>query len=57
MVTKDWPEYRRGELVCYLTHSSIYSHNMYALRYAFCEILNLINVVSVRQFVHRTKEN
>ncbi|XP_073945600.1 innexin inx2-like [Choristoneura fumiferana] len=45
MVTKDWPEYRRGELVCYLTHSSMYSHNMYALRYAFCEILNLINVV------------
>ncbi|XP_063380965.1 innexin inx2-like isoform X1 [Cydia fagiglandana] len=45
MVTKDWHEYRRGELVSYLSHTNMYSHNMYALRYAFCEILNLLNVV------------
>ncbi|CAH3833891.1 innexin inx2-like [Pieris brassicae] len=45
MMTKDWSEFRRGELVGYLTYTHVYTHNMYALRYAFCEILNLANVV------------
>ncbi|XP_038211702.1 innexin inx2-like [Zerene cesonia] len=45
MVTKDWSEYRRGELISYLSYTNIYTHNMYALRYTFCEILNLANVV------------
>ncbi|XP_075973856.1 innexin inx2-like [Anticarsia gemmatalis] len=45
VVTKDWSEFRRGELVSYLSTTNIHTHNMYALRYAFCEILNLLNVV------------
>ncbi|XP_028173380.1 innexin inx2-like [Ostrinia furnacalis] len=45
LVTKDWSEFRRGELVSYLSYTNIYTHNMYALRYAFCELLNLANVV------------
>ncbi|RVE45387.1 hypothetical protein evm_009959 [Chilo suppressalis] len=45
LVTKDWSEFRKGELVSYLSHTNIYTHNMYALRYAFCELLNLLNVV------------
>ncbi|KAJ2939723.1 hypothetical protein O0L34_g17916 [Tuta absoluta] len=45
MVTKDWSEYRRGELVSYLSYTNIYTHNMYAIRYAVCEILNLVNVI------------
>ncbi|XP_026499008.1 innexin inx2-like [Vanessa tameamea] len=45
IVTKDWTEYRRGELISYLSYTNLYTHNMYALRYAFCEILNLLNVV------------
>ncbi|KAL4708713.1 hypothetical protein ACJJTC_017392 [Scirpophaga incertulas] len=45
LVSKDWPNFRRRELVSYLGYTNIYTHNMYALRYAFCEILNLANVV------------
>ncbi|CAK1547439.1 unnamed protein product [Leptosia nina] len=45
LTPKDWSESRRGELVAYLTHTNVYTHNMYALRYMFCEILNLVNVV------------
>ncbi|XP_026729120.1 innexin inx2-like [Trichoplusia ni] len=45
VVTKDWSEFRRGELISYLSYTNIHTHNMYALRYAFCEILNLVNVV------------
>ncbi|KAM3959195.1 innexin 4 [Aphomia sociella] len=45
MVSKDWSEFRRGELISYLTYTNIYTHNMYALRYAFCEMLNLVNVI------------
>ncbi|XP_011548257.2 innexin inx2 [Plutella xylostella] len=45
MVTKDWSEFRRGELVSYLNNANYNAHNLYALRYAFCEILNLVNVV------------
>ncbi|XP_039753949.1 innexin inx2-like [Pararge aegeria] len=45
MVPKDWSECKRAELVSYLTYTNLYTHNMYALRYAFCEILNLVNVV------------
>uniref|UniRef100_A0A2A4K4P2 Innexin n=1 Tax=Heliothis virescens TaxID=7102 RepID=A0A2A4K4P2_HELVI len=47
-VTKDCSEFRRGELVSYLSYqrdTNLHTHNMYALRYAFCEILNLLNVV------------
>lgn len=51
MMTKDWSEYRRGELVGYLTYTHVYTHNMYALRYAFCEILNLVNVVRSVDFL------
>lgn len=46
VVTKDWSEFRRAELVSYLSYTNVYTHNMYALRYIFCEILNLVNVVS-----------
>lgn len=45
IITKDWTEFRRRELVSYLSYPNIHTHNMYALRYAFCEILNLLNVV------------
>ncbi|XP_045771795.1 innexin inx2-like [Maniola jurtina] len=45
LVSKIWAEHKRAELVSYLTYTNLYTHNMYALRYAFCEILNLVNVV------------
>ncbi|KAG6448968.1 hypothetical protein O3G_MSEX005805 [Manduca sexta] len=45
VVSKDWSDFRRGELVSYLHYTNLYTHNMYALRYAFCELLNLVNVV------------
>ncbi|XP_013198065.1 innexin inx2 [Amyelois transitella] len=45
IVSKElWSDFRR-ELVSYLTHTNIYTHNTYALRYALCEFLNLANVV------------
>lgn len=47
MVSKDWSEFRRKELVSYFNYTNMYTHNMYALRYAFCELLNLVNVVSL----------
>lgn len=49
IVTKEWSESRRAELVSYLTYTNLYTHKMYALRYVFCEILNLVNVVSKQQ--------
>lgn len=45
IVSKDWSEFRRMELISYLSYTNIHTHNMYALRYFFCEILNLVNVV------------
>ncbi|XP_026752543.2 innexin inx2-like [Galleria mellonella] len=45
IVSQDWLECRRGQLISYLTYTNIYTHSAYALRYAFCEILNLVNVV------------
>ncbi|KAJ0177401.1 hypothetical protein K1T71_007410 [Dendrolimus kikuchii] len=45
MVTKDWSEFRRSELVSYLSYRNVYTHNVYALRFIFCELLNLVNVV------------
>ncbi|XP_059051581.1 innexin inx2-like [Achroia grisella] len=45
IVPKEWSENRRRELISYLANTNIFSHSAYALRYAFCEILNLINVV------------
>ncbi|VVC86537.1 innexin inx2-like [Leptidea sinapis] len=45
IVRKEWSEYRRGELVAYLSYTNMHTHNMYALRYTICEILNLVNVI------------
>ncbi|XP_023938914.1 innexin inx2 [Bicyclus anynana] len=45
LISKDWSDGKRSELVTYLTYTNLYTHNMYALRYAFCELLNLVNVV------------
>ncbi|XP_032522993.2 innexin inx2-like [Danaus plexippus] len=45
MITKDWSEYRRGDLVAYMSYTNLYTHNMYALHFAFCELLNLVNVI------------
>ncbi|XP_068631754.1 innexin inx2-like isoform X2 [Battus philenor] len=36
---------RCEQLVCYFNDLNAYAHNMYALRFAFCEFLNLCNVV------------
>ncbi|XP_041978467.1 innexin inx2-like [Aricia agestis] len=46
LIPKDWSESKRSELVSYLSHTNIHTHNVYALKYAFCEFLNLLNVLA-----------
>ncbi|CAH0723174.1 unnamed protein product, partial [Brenthis ino] len=45
LVTKNWGESRRAEMLSYLTYSNIHTHMKYALLYGFCEVLNFVNTV------------
>ncbi|CAG4937181.1 unnamed protein product [Parnassius apollo] len=48
IVTNHWTEQRRDQLLAYfndLNNNGANTHNMYALRFAFCELLNLLNVI------------
>ncbi|XP_012283610.1 innexin inx2-like [Orussus abietinus] len=40
-----WTPERKTQLVDYLTKTNLHTHNLYAIRYFFCELMNLINTV------------
>lgn len=45
IIPETWTEERKNVLVNYLS-SDMYMHNFYAFRYAFCELLNCVNVIA-----------
>lgn len=45
LVTPSWTDVSKNRLISYMV-SGRYAHNIYAFRYAVCEILNLANAVS-----------
>lgn len=45
IVNFTWNRENKERLLNYILCGE-YSHNLYALRFAFCEVLNFINVVS-----------
>ncbi|XP_014361643.1 innexin inx2 [Papilio machaon] len=45
IVAKDWSDGPRQQLLAYFNSLNTCTHNMYALRFAFCEFLNLANVI------------
>ncbi|CAK1596461.1 unnamed protein product [Parnassius mnemosyne] len=45
IATNVWTEERRCQLLAYFNDLNAYTHNMYALHFAFCELLNLLNVI------------
>lgn len=44
LISNSWNADNKERLILYMI-SGRYSHNAYALRYAFCELLNFLNVV------------
>ncbi|KAJ8965141.1 hypothetical protein NQ314_004366 [Rhamnusium bicolor] len=50
VTTPDWNSATKDKLVKYFLNGR-YSHNMYAVRYCFCEILNFVNVIAQIYFM------
>lgn len=50
LIPASWNKDVKDRLMSYMLNGH-YSHNLYALRFTFCELLNFINVVSMDIFI------